>query len=262
MISIILQISYDPLFWGVLLYAILLGILHTALPCEDKAIFLFWSLGISKTAKRSILILILYGLGLIIANIIITTISIIIANIPLVLFNYYPDINTINLFGALSSITAALILLVLVLRGRYIPHAKRNNGQSPNKFNWMKLKTPLFFGILAGFAPCIFEFFIYSQAVQESLRRGFLGGFLYVLFFSMGTFIGLFPLALSKLVGSQIIKRKERDRSNITYIMTGLIILFNLIIIILSLLNITFISLEKVGPPDEPIELLSLLLFN
>ena len=106
-------------------------------------------------------------------------------------------------------------------------------------------KTPLIFGILAGFAPCIFEIFIYSQAVIESTSRGFLGGFLYVLFFSIGTFIGLFPLALAKLGGSQIIKRTKSNRSKITYIMTAVIILFNIIIIILSLLNITFISLDK-----------------
>jgi len=44
--------------------AFTLGFLHTAIPCEDKAIFFFWSFGISKTPSKSISILVLYGLGL------------------------------------------------------------------------------------------------------------------------------------------------------------------------------------------------------
>lgn len=241
------QIIWDPFFFTFLFYALALGILHTALPCEDKAIFLFWSLGISKSAKKSVLILVLYGLGLIAANMIISIISITITYIPLALFNYTPDSNALNLFGAISSIIAALILLIFIFRGNYKPHSKRNNDYSPHKFNWANLKTPFIFGTFAGFAPCIFEFFIYSEAVKLSVSHHFIGGLLYVLFFSIGTFIGLFPLALAKLGTAQIIKRKKDNRSKITYAMTSLIILFNLIIIIFSLFNIAIITIDT--PP-------------
>ena len=61
--------------------AFTLGILHTAIPCEDKAIFFFWSFGISKTPLRSILILVLYGLGLISSNLIAKPKSVILATL-------------------------------------------------------------------------------------------------------------------------------------------------------------------------------------
>ncbi|MBY9007757.1 MAG: sulfite exporter TauE/SafE family protein [Candidatus Lokiarchaeota archaeon] len=235
------QIIWDPLFLTVLFSALALGILHTILPCEDKAIFLFWSLGISKSPKKSVLILVLYGLGLISANLIIAMFSIMITNIPLALLNFTPDPHAFNLFGAISSLIAATFLLLLIYRGTYIPHAHQTNGQLPHKFNWSSLKTPFIFGNLAGFAPCIFEFFIYSKAIELSISRHFLGGIAYVLFFSIGTFIGLFPLALAKLGTSQIIKRKKDSKYRITYAMTSLIILFNVIIIILSLMNIILV---------------------
>ena len=65
--------------------AFVLGILHTVIPCEDKAIFCFWSFGISKNPKISVLILVLYGLGLMSANMVIAGISVSISLIPLIL---------------------------------------------------------------------------------------------------------------------------------------------------------------------------------
>ncbi len=233
---------WDPLFYTVLLQALVLGVLHTVLPCEDKAIFLFWSLGISKTPKRSILILVLYGLGLITANMIITIITIIVTNVPLALLNFTPDPHALNLFGSISSLIAAIFLLLLIYRGVYTPHARQNNGQLHHRFNWSSLRTPFIFGCIAGFAPCIFEFFIYSKAIELSITRHFLGGIAYTLFFSIGTFIGLFPLALAKLGTSQIIKTKKSTKYKITYIMTCFLIIFNIIIVILSFMNIILIN--------------------
>ena len=97
--------------------AFTLGILHTAIPCEDKAIFFFWSFGISKTPLRSILILVLYGLGLISANLIIAFGTVFIGLIlQISIPNIIPDDFTINFFGAVVSMFAGIILLFFIAR--------------------------------------------------------------------------------------------------------------------------------------------------
>ncbi len=219
--------------------AFLLGILHTAIPCEDKAIFFFWSFGISKSPKRSLFTLVLYGIGLISSNMIIATGIILVSFIPHIFFpEIIPEPYTINFYGAVISIFSGFILLFFILRRDYSPHSKQK-GEIP-QFNWDKKKTPYLFGILAGFAPCTIEFIIYSYCLQYSLGGGFgfVNGILIVFYFSIGTFIGLFPLALAKHGTTQIIKHTESKTSWILIIMIMIIIGFNFIIMILSFLRI------------------------
>ncbi len=234
----LLEFYFPPLL-VVFAPAILLGILHTAIPCEDKAIFFFWSFGISKTPTRSLFTLTLYGLGLMSSNMIIATGIILISFIPHIFFpEIIPDPFTINFFGALISMFTGFILFFFILRRNYSPHSKHKD-EIP-QLNWDKKKTPYLFGILAGFAPCTFEFFIYSQCLQYSLGGGFgfINGIFTVLYFSIGTFIGLFPLALAKHGTTQIIKYKESKTNWLLIIMILIIIAFNFIIMILSLLKI------------------------
>ncbi len=219
--------------------AFLLGILHTAIPCEDKAIFFFWSFGISKTPKRSLFTLTLYGLGIMSSNMIIATGIIVVSFIPHIFFpEIIPEPYTINFFGAVISMFSGFILLFFILRRGYSPHSKQKD-EIP-QFNWDKKKTPYLFGNLAGFAPCTFELFIYSQCLQYSLGGGFgfINGIFTVLYFSIGSFIGLFPLALAKHGTTQIIKYKESKKIWLLIVMILIIIAFNLIIMILSLLKI------------------------
>ena len=107
-------------------------------------------------------------------------------------------------------------------------------------------KTPYLFGVLVGFAPCIFELIIYSQCLQYSLGYGFLEGFLVVFYFSIGTFIGLFPLALAKYGTSHIVKPKEGRRKTIFFIMISIIIFFNIFVMILSSLRISVFPIQNV----------------
>jgi len=217
--------------------AFTLGILHTAIPCEDKAIFFFWSFGISKTPLRSILILVLYGLGLISANLIIAFGTVFIGLIlQISIPNIIPDDFTINFFGAVVSMFAGIILLFFIARRKYIPHSKYKDELS--KLNWEKNKTPYLFGILAGFAPCIFELLIYSQCLQYSLSGIFIDGIFIVFYFSLGTFVGLFPLALAYHGTSQILKAREPKTNWTLLIMILIIILFNATVMILSFLRI------------------------
>ncbi|NVM18139.1 MAG: sulfite exporter TauE/SafE family protein [Candidatus Lokiarchaeota archaeon] len=222
----------------------LLGILHTAIPCEDKAIFFFWSLGIAKTPKRSIYILALYGLGLITANMIIASVSVFITQVPRFVFPaYIPDPFVINFFGAFTSMFAGIFLLFFITRRDYLPHSKYS--KDIPSLDWELKKTPYFFGILAGFAPCIFELIIYSQSVQLSLGYGFIEGFLVVFYFSLGTFVGLFPLALAKQGSSLIVKTKKDRKNTIFYIMILIIVVFNTMVMLLSFFRISVFPVES-----------------
>ena len=168
--------------------AFLLGILHTAIPCEDKAIFFFWSFGIAKNPTKSVFILTLYGLGLICANMIIASITVLITQVPrFVGIGDFLDPHVINFFGAFTSMFAGIAILFFLTRRDYMPHSRYS--QEITTLDWNRKKTPYFFGILAGFAPCIFDLIIYSQSIQLSLGYGFIEGLLVVFYFSLGTFV-------------------------------------------------------------------------
>ena len=224
--------------------AFLLGILHTAIPCEDKAIFFFWSFGISKTPTKSIYILSLYGLGLICANMIIASVTVTITQVPRFVFPAFtPDPHIINFFGAFTSMLAGIVILCFLTKRDYKPHSRYS--QEIPSLDWELKKTPYFFGILAGFAPCIFDLIIYSQSIQLSLGYGFIEGLLVVFYFSLGTFVGLFPFALAKYGTSQIVKPNDKRRKVIFYLMIIIIITFNILVMILSFLRISVFPIES-----------------
>ena len=224
--------------------AFLLGILHTAIPCEDKAIFFFWSFGIAKNPTKSIFILTLYGLGLICANMIIASITVFITQVPRFVFPAFtPDPHIINFFGAFTSMSAGIAILFFLTRRDYMPHS-RYSKEIPT-LDWNRKKTPYFFGILAGFVPCIFDLIIYSQSFQLSLGYGFIEGLLVVFYFSLGTFVGLFPFALAKYGTAQIVKPNVKRRKVIFYLMIIIIVGFNSLVMILSFLRISVFPIES-----------------
>ncbi len=229
----------------IFLPAFLLGILHTVIPCEDKAIFFFWSFGISKTPRRSLNILVLYGFGLISSNLIIALGTVLISFVPRlivpgIIFNPF----AVNFLGAVVSMCAGIFLLFFVSTRNYMPHSKQS--KDIGTLDWEKNKTPYLFGILAGFAPCIFELIIYSQCLQYSLGYGFIEGVLVVFYFSLGTFVGLFPLALAKYGTSQIVKSKENRKNTVFVLMILIIVVFNTAVMILSFLEISVFPLQNI----------------
>ena len=232
-------------FFIIFIPAFLLGILHTLIPCEDKAIFFFWSFGIAKNPKRSLFILTLYGIGLITSNLIIAFGTILISFVPkFIVPDLISDPFTVNFFGAFTSMFAGIILLFFVMRYDYMPHSKYS--KSITKLDWERNKTPYLFGVLVGFAPCIFELIIYTQCLQFSLAHGFVEGVLVVFYFSLGTVVGLFPLALAKQGTSQVVRPKDSNRMLIFYIMLAIIIIFNIVVLVLSLLRIPVFPLQNI----------------
>ncbi|MFX1257131.1 MAG: sulfite exporter TauE/SafE family protein [Promethearchaeota archaeon] len=231
------QIVFLQEYWIIFIPAFLLGLLHTAMPCEDKAIFCFWSFGITKEPKNSLFTLIIYGLGLMTANSIISFIIVLISLIPLIIFpEMVSDPHIVTFFGAFSSMVVAIIFLVFITQKDYLPHSRLKD--KIVNWDWAKKRTPYLFGIIMGFPPCIFELYIYSQCLIFTISYGVMQGVLTVFFFSIGTFIGLFPLALAKQGISDKAKEVKKNKNTIYIIMFLIIIIVNFIIMIFSLSRI------------------------
>ncbi|TFG22417.1 MAG: hypothetical protein EU529_10500 [Promethearchaeota archaeon] len=243
-------------YWIIFLPAFLLGLLHTVMPCEDKALFCFYSFGVTKDPKSSFFILTLYGLGLMTANLTIAIISILVILIPLILLpSVVLDPHAITFFGAFSSTFVAITFLFFITRKEYFPHSKYKD--SIMNLDWNKRRTPYIFGLLAGFPPCLFELYIYSQCLIFSLSYGWLEGFFTVFYFSLGTLIGLFPLALAKRTAETIkpfpketktkMEGSEKTKKNTIYVIMLLIIIgVNIIIMVLSFLEINLFTVSQI----------------
>ncbi len=165
------------------------------------------------------------------ANLIIAVIMVLASLVPRFL-GIIPDPYANNFFGALSSSFVAIILLFFITRKGYSPHSRFKD--EIVSLDWEKLRTPYIFGLLAGFPPCFFELFIYSQCFTYALSYSPLVGLVTVFYFSLGTFIGLYPLALMQHGTAQIIKTKEGHQDVVFYIMIIIIVVFNVIVMILS----------------------------
>lgn len=220
--------------------AFLIGTLHTIMPCEDKAIFCFWSFGVSKDTKQTTFILALYGLGLMTANIIIgTTISLL--SFPIALF---PVNNYIkNFFGALISIFVSIFMLFYLVTHQYSPHSKQVESYTMD-IDWKKKRTPYIFGILAGSPPCVFEIIIYAQVFTYTASYGIPIGFLTILFFTLGTFLGLFPLAIVRQYGTKNRPNDKPKTSNVSIIMLIIIVFVNVILLIMAFFQVEIFPID------------------
>lgn len=184
--------------WLVFWPGFFLGILHTLLPCEDKAIFFFYTFGTSRDSKHAFRILMAYGLGLLCTNMLIGTI----AAFGGLIFGGLNQYVT-NGFGAISIIVSGIIMLFQNKSLRLRPHYKQGNeiSESFKESNGhFRKKTAFLLGVLAGIPPCVFELAIYTQALTFSASSGILNGIFVVFFFGIGTWIGLFPLAAFGLI--------------------------------------------------------------
>ncbi|MHA1340270.1 MAG: sulfite exporter TauE/SafE family protein [Promethearchaeota archaeon] len=195
--------------WLVFWPGFVLGILHTLMPCEDKAIFFFYTFGTSRDIKQAFKILTSYGLGLLLSNLAIGTI----VSFGGIIFGSL-DQHFNNGLGAIAMIVSAIIMLIQIRKRQFNPHSQQSfeiTEEFQKNKGIFKTKTALFLGILAGVPPCVFEFAVYSQALAFSASSGVINGIATVFFFGIGTWIGLFPLAVFGLIGpfarNQLVKR-------------------------------------------------------
>ncbi len=234
-------------------------ILHTLLPCEDKTIFTFYTLGVSRDTKETFRILAVYSLGLMLINLIIGAIM---AFIGTILGDELIPVSehVFNSLGASSIIISGIYLFVQVLRRKHNPHSKQE-GEITETFQLregrFRKRTSFFLGILAGLPPCVFETYIYLQAISFSASSGFINGVAVVFFFNIGSLLGLIPLSMFGIIGSYARKRlelkKEDDKisrfqtiSIIELVSSIILVIIGMVLLILALLGINVFKLPEI----------------
>jgi sulfite exporter TauE/SafE/preprotein translocase subunit Sss1 len=187
------EIHFILVFWT----GIFLGILHTIMPCEDKAIFCFYAFGVSRDWKQAFRIVNFYGAGLFLMNLIIGAIISYLGAAAGVLLSPYINPFTWNKIAAGTLILSGIIMIIQLSRKIYFPHTDQMQelGESLHTLKSRK-RTAFLLGLLAGIPPCLFELAIYLQAINISIVYGWGNGTLSVFFFGIGTWVGLYPLAL------------------------------------------------------------------
>ncbi|MHA1680802.1 MAG: sulfite exporter TauE/SafE family protein [Promethearchaeota archaeon] len=209
------------------------------LPCEDKAIFGFHAFGIAKNNTEALKLVGIYGLGLLTIN-----------NLFGLLFSIVGGFISLNeavdqfieyLSPIATTVMGVILLYRLIKMGKYDEHYA-----IPETFKLKKKKRLIYLlGIFTGLPPCPFEFAIYFEAIKAASGY-FITGIIYVFWFSVGTVIGLFILAmlLRSLRTLNLMKDKQRD--TMQKIISLLLIIFGILNLFLA---INGISLYPEPPP-------------
>lgn len=188
-----------------------LGILHTIMPCEDKIVFLFYAFGVSRDWKQSFRIVNLYGLGLFLSNMIIGSILSFVAGAIGIFGLNQTDRYIWNAASAVSLILGGTLMLIQLYRKTYSPHSDQLQEISESLPTLRRKKrTAFLLGMLAGIPPCIFELTVYTQAMLFSVQSTWGNGVWTVFFFGIGTWLGLFPLAILATMGGKVSKRIQQ----------------------------------------------------
>ena len=160
-------------FWPSFIF----GILHTIMPCEDKAIFVFYSFGVSRDTKHALKILSIYGSGLFSANMLVGTGLSVSAAFMGPILQQSVDRFFWNALSALSFVVAGVYMLIALYKNKYFPHKDQVKDITDGLPSLRRRKRAAFFlGFLAGVPPCVFELTIYTYAMGTSLIYGWLNG--------------------------------------------------------------------------------------
>ncbi len=217
-----------------------LGLLHTLQPCEDKAIFSFYAFGVSRDWREAFKLLNLYGAGLLTANL---SLGIIFSLLGTAL-TAIPDIIKALIAGS-GIIISGVYMLLMIHRQCYDPHSeqKKEIGTQLTR----KTNSAYVLGILAGVPPCPMELAIYGIATSLAAGGSFLLAIVAVLMFSLGTWIGLYPLGILGVVGSQA-KKKSKTPWRIEKISAWVMIALGVLYITLFMFGINLFQ-QLIQPP-------------
>ena len=207
--------------------AFVVGLAHTLEPCEDKAVvalFVFWA---NKKLVRAIGLVLLYGLGMALAD---TVMGFILSYIGV---TWLEALKT-----PLEMIAGAITLVfgVFMLMGRELVHIGHHHGEAvvnnkPKLSSWYSV---LGFGIVRGLPPCPIEAAILIWAA--SLGDVWLGTAT-VFVFGLGTAIGLIPLGLIMGSLTHVISKTRYERF-VPRIVAILMICLGLFLVIAPLVGI------------------------
>ncbi len=218
-----------------------LGLLHTLQPCEDKAIFSFYAFGVSRDWREAFKLLNLYGAGLLTANL---SLGIIFSLLGTIL-TAIPDIIKAFIAGS-GIIISGIYMLTRIHKQCYDPHSeqKKEIGTQLTR----KTNSAYALGILAGVPPCPMEIAIYGIAASLSAGQNYVLAIFAVLMFSLGTWIGLYPLGLVGVVGSQA-KKMSKTPWRIEKITAWVMIALGAVYITLDLFGINLFKQLFPIPP-------------
>lgn len=222
-------------FWP----SFLLGLLHSIFPCEDKAIFGFYAFGVSRDWRNALTLINFFGLGLMCGNLLMSLAFVFF--LGEIILDYVPEIP-LNFIAAFAMIIAGIIMSVLVYKHRIGPPEDREEGDSLAEFVSERKRGAFLLGIFSGIPPCFMELTILIQAALWSAQSGWYSGLLGVFFFGLGTWLGLFPLGLLGVVGSQAKKRRGINPHRVELVSAIMLVMLGFIYLILAIFNIQLFS--------------------
>ncbi len=207
--------------------AFVIGLAHTLEPCEDKTIVSLFILWATKRLAHAIGLVILYGLGMALAD---TIMGFVLS---------YIGVTWLDVLKTPLEIIAGVITLVfgfLMLTGWEMTHVGPHHGETavpanPKLLSWY---TILGLGVIRGLPPCPIEIAVlfWAASLGDVLR-----GTVTVFVFGLGTPVGLIPLGLI-MGGITTAISKTRYESLIPKISAILMIAFGLFLVLAPILGI------------------------
>ena len=152
-------------------------------------------------------ILNLYGLGFFCTNFIIGSIlSFLAGEFGKVVGLIYLSPFIWDGLASVFLVIGGTIMLFQIFRRTYWPHTDQYQelGESLPTLK-QKKRTGFLLGLLAAMPPCIFQLTEYSQAIVFSMQSSW-GNGVWTVFFGIGTWIGLYPLALIGTMSGRSLK--------------------------------------------------------
>ncbi|HME56536.1 MAG TPA: sulfite exporter TauE/SafE family protein [Candidatus Lokiarchaeia archaeon] len=236
-----LQLEIIPIF-----VALSYGLLHTLQPCEDKAVFGFHTLGIAKNNAEAIKIVGIYALGLFAMD---NIFGVAFSAIGLVA-GLIQWIKTFVLYSwPIFSIALGMFLYIRLRKFRNVD----DHLASPITLKIAMKKNMLAFfllGLITGLPPCPFELGAYISALGVSSTAGILSGISYVMFFSIGTIMGLFVLTIVVTSFKKLVIFKERNKDIVQSIACWILIGFGVLVLVLSFFGIYLYPNVYPAPPQ------------
>ena len=204
--------TVDPM----LIAFLVLGIMHTLEPCADKAIVTIYAMGFSNgKAKRALLLVLIFGIGMVIAYMLIGGIFALVGN---------------TLISQVLGPVQILVSLITIMLGVYLLIVHKEKAMCPGEHHHLlseklslgPLISVLGLGFICGIEPCPVELTAYVWAASSG---SIFTGITRMLAFSIGGIIGILPFAVLAGGIAGMLRRVIGERSTSEFAGAALIIM-------------------------------------
>jgi len=217
-----------------ILGAFTIGLAHSLVPCEDKAVVSLYALWGSERWREGILLVVLYGLGMMLIN---TCFGFAFALVGAGLFETFMGVKeTLEIVSGVITVAFGFFMLKGHSLVHLVHHHRRTTKEESEETELLSFgkSAALLFGLVRGLPPCPFELAAYLLA---SSMGNVLAGTAAVFMFGLGTTLGLIPIGFA--MGGVARAAKRSRYSVLVPKVCGLIIMVIGVVIALSpLLNI------------------------